>query len=104
VIIWTAKLLAIWVEKIEVEEYTDDEDEQIDYCDGVRRESKNNSVIKKRNNMKMVFIFVVEWLTLLLCIREVPGSNLVPETGYPGRGFFFCGFPHSVQANAGIVP
>jgi hypothetical protein len=25
----------------------------------------------------------VEWLTLLLCIREVPGSNLGPETGYP---------------------
>jgi hypothetical protein len=26
---------------------------------------------------------VVEWLTLLLHIREVPGSNLSPETGYP---------------------
>jgi hypothetical protein len=26
---------------------------------------------------------VVEWLTLLLCIQEVPGSNLNPETGYP---------------------
>jgi hypothetical protein len=27
--------------------------------------------------------FVVEWLTLLLRIREVPRSNLGPETGYP---------------------
>jgi hypothetical protein len=25
---------------------------------------------------------VVEWLTLLLRIREVSGSNLGPETGY----------------------
>jgi hypothetical protein len=43
----------------------------------------------------------VEWLALLLCIREVPGSNLGPETGYPE---VFCGFPLSFQANAGIVP
>jgi hypothetical protein len=26
---------------------------------------------------------VVEWLVLLLCIWEVPGSNLGPEIGYP---------------------
>jgi hypothetical protein len=26
---------------------------------------------------------VVEWLTLLLRIREVPGTNLGSETGYP---------------------
>jgi hypothetical protein len=26
----------------------------------------------------------VEWLTLLLLIREVPGSNLDMDTGYPG--------------------
>jgi hypothetical protein len=25
----------------------------------------------------------VEWLTLLLSIREVTGSNLGPDTGYP---------------------
>jgi hypothetical protein len=25
----------------------------------------------------------VEWLALLLLIREVPGSNIDPETGYP---------------------
>jgi hypothetical protein len=25
---------------------------------------------------------VAEWLTLLLYIHEVPGSNLSPETGY----------------------
>jgi hypothetical protein len=46
--------------------------------------------------------FVVEWLTLLLHIREVPGSNLDQETGYSdlgGRGFF-----QSLQPNAGRVP
>jgi hypothetical protein len=26
---------------------------------------------------------VIEWLTLLLRIREVPISNVGPETGYP---------------------
>jgi hypothetical protein len=26
---------------------------------------------------------VVEWLTLLLRIRKLSGSNLGPETGYP---------------------
>jgi hypothetical protein len=25
-----------------------------------------------------------EWLPLLLRIRKVPGSNIVPKTGYPG--------------------
>jgi hypothetical protein len=30
---------------------------------------------------------VVEWLTHLLRIREVPGSNFGPETGYPDWGF-----------------
>jgi hypothetical protein len=44
---------------------------------------------------------VIEWLTLLLHIREVPGSNLSPETCYPK---VFCGFPQCIQANAGIVP
>jgi hypothetical protein len=29
---------------------------------------------------------VVQWLNLLLYIREVPGSNLDPEIGYPDRG------------------
>jgi hypothetical protein len=30
---------------------------------------------------------VVEWLTFLLRIREVSGSNLGPQTGYPNYGF-----------------
>jgi hypothetical protein len=34
---------------------------------------------------------VVEWLTLPLNTHEFPGSNLVPETGYPDS-VFFCGF------------
>jgi hypothetical protein len=44
---------------------------------------------------------VVEWLTLLLRILEVPGSYLGPETGYPDC--VFRGFLQSLQANAGIV-
>jgi hypothetical protein len=34
---------------------------------------------------------VIEWLTLLLHIREIPGSNLSPDTGYPEvfEVFFF---------------
>jgi hypothetical protein len=44
---------------------------------------------------------VVEWLTDLLRIWKVPGSNLGPTTGYPD---YFRGFPQSRQENAGIVP
>jgi hypothetical protein len=28
---------------------------------------------------------VAEWVATLLCIWDVPGSNLGPETGYPDR-------------------
>jgi hypothetical protein len=34
-------------------------------------------------------------------IREVPGLNLGPETGYPEG---FRSFPRSIQANAGVAP
>jgi hypothetical protein len=44
---------------------------------------------------------VVEWLTLLLRIREVPASNLDLETGY--SDWVFRGFPQPLQANIGIV-
>jgi hypothetical protein len=37
-------------------------------------------------------------LTSLLYIREVLGSNLGSETGYPEG---FCGFPEPLQANEG---
>jgi hypothetical protein len=30
---------------------------------------------------------MIEWLTLLLCIQEIPGSNLGLESGYPDCGF-----------------
>jgi hypothetical protein len=30
---------------------------------------------------------VVQWLTILLRIREVPGSDLEPGTGYHDRDF-----------------
>jgi hypothetical protein len=43
----------------------------------------------------------VECLTLMLRIREVPGSNIGPDTSYPEG---FRGSPQSLQANAGIVP
>jgi hypothetical protein len=43
---------------------------------------------------------VFEWLKFLTCIREVPASNLGPETGYPDVRYF----PQSLQVNAGIIP
>jgi hypothetical protein len=45
---------------------------------------------------------VIEWLTLLLRILEVPVSNLGPETGYPDR--VFPDFSQYLEANSGIVP
>jgi hypothetical protein len=45
---------------------------------------------------------VIEWLTLLLRILEVPGSNLGP--GDRLSCFSFSLFPQSLQANAGMVP
>jgi hypothetical protein len=44
---------------------------------------------------------VVEWLTLLLRIQEVPGSSNGPEGGYPE---LFRGVSQSFHANAGITP
>jgi hypothetical protein len=44
---------------------------------------------------------VVEWLTLLIFILEVPGSTLCPEIGYPEA---FRDFTQSLQENFGIVP
>jgi hypothetical protein len=39
---------------------------------------------------------MVEWLTFLLRIREVPGSNLAPENGYPG-GFSWISLVHQAK-------
>jgi hypothetical protein len=32
-------------------------------------------------------LLVAEWLTFLLCIPEVPGSDVGSEIGYPDLGF-----------------
>jgi hypothetical protein len=45
---------------------------------------------------------VVEWLTLLLRVCEVPGSNLGSKTGYSWQDFH--GFTQSLQAKSGMVP
>jgi hypothetical protein len=50
----------------------------------------------------MLLNVAVEWITLLLRIREAPGSNLSPEIGYPDC--HFRGFPQSLQVNVGIAP
>jgi hypothetical protein len=42
-----------------------------------------NSLHKKNSYAILAPNVAVEWLRLLLCIREVPGSNLSPEVGYP---------------------
>jgi hypothetical protein len=38
-------------------------------------------------NYKVIRNVVIEWVTTLLLIREVPGSNLGPATGFPDRVF-----------------
>jgi hypothetical protein len=43
---------------------------------------------------------IVEWLTLPT--REVPGSKLGPEIGYPDYGF--RGIPQFLQGHAGLEP
>jgi hypothetical protein len=54
------------------------------------------------NIIQTSFVFVVvEWLTLLPFIREVPGSNLGPDTSY--LDLCFRGFSQYLQAYAGIV-
>jgi hypothetical protein len=45
---------------------------------------------------------VDEWLTLMLRIREVPGSNLGPVAVYDDWGF--RGFTQFIEATAGIIP
>jgi hypothetical protein len=45
---------------------------------------------------------VFEWLTFLLRIRQVTGSNLGPKNGY--RDYGYRGFPQFLQANAVIAP
>jgi hypothetical protein len=61
--------------------------------------SCNRSLAERKHNIIQILLrvynraeiilpkVVVEWLKLLLHNREVPGSNLGPETGYPDRGF-----------------
>lgn len=44
----------------------------------------------------------VAWLQPMLRIREVPGTNPSPETGYRDRDL--GGFPQSLQKNAGKGP
>jgi hypothetical protein len=44
--------------------------------------------------------FVVEWVTLLLSIQEVPGSNLGPEIG---NSEVSRRLSYSLEANDGIV-
>jgi hypothetical protein len=43
-----------------------------------------------------------KYVVFLIRIREVPGSNLGPETGYSDWGF--CGFSQSLLASSVMVP
>jgi hypothetical protein len=64
-----------------------------------------NKYNKIYNNMHKILVpnVMVEWLTLLLCIWEVPGSNLGPQQPAILFEGFHC-FPQSLQANARILP
>jgi hypothetical protein len=57
--------------------------------------SSSSELHTKRPNV------VLEWLTLLLLIREVPGSNIGPETAYPDWGISL--FSQAFQASVGIL-
>jgi hypothetical protein len=48
-------------------------------------DNKPTGSLKQQNSLIFTVVpsVAVEWLALLLCIWEVPGSNLGPETGYP---------------------
>jgi hypothetical protein len=59
----------------------------------------NGRFTNSRKHATRVTGFVVEWLTLLPDIPEVPGSDLFPTTGYPDRVFVV-----SLQAHSVIVP
>jgi hypothetical protein len=63
------------------------------FCTFNIRESKQQTTsrILQLHDLPKV---MVEWLALLLRIREIPVPNLDPETGN------FCGFPPSLQDNA----
>jgi hypothetical protein len=58
--------------------------------------------VMKINIIKVTPNVVVEWLKLLLLIREVPGSNLCPNTSYPDRGvsWFYSAPPDKYQDSA----
>jgi hypothetical protein len=49
---------------------------------------------------RKTLITAVEWLVFLLRFREVPGSNLGPETCYPE----VHGDPLTLKSNSGVVP
>jgi hypothetical protein len=61
---------------------------------GLEFRDKNITLILSRK-------VVVEWLTTLIRIREVSGSNLGRVVGYPEA---FRGFHQSLHANATLVP
>jgi hypothetical protein len=69
---------------------------------GFRRmsHSRNKSQFFKGTSRNIVSNVVVELVALLLCIREIPVSNLGPEAECPEVPH---GFLQSLEANAGIV-
>jgi hypothetical protein len=41
---------------------------------------------------------------LLICIQDVPGSNISLDTDYSDQQRFFSGFSRSIQANSVTIP
>jgi hypothetical protein len=64
-----------------------------------------NTMLKVVMDSRSSFLIVQNRIRLyfvdLLQIREIPGSNLGPDTGYRQWGFLW--FPWSLQTSAGIV-
>jgi hypothetical protein len=59
--------------------------------------------LHKYKAYKLPSNIVVEWITFFLHIREVPGSKVGPETGYPDWGGGVRCLPQSLQTNVGIA-
>jgi hypothetical protein len=61
-------------------------------------EARSTGPINRRQNVASV------WLPPLFCVREIPDSNLGPETGYTDWGFSSFSCPPPPRKMAGVVP
>jgi hypothetical protein len=59
-----------------------------------------NTKVRTVKYLYLEIRFCIEWKQLMICVREMPDSNLVLNTEYPDS---FRGFSRSLQANTRTV-